>query len=218
LLFKEPGTYIFSPPLASFIPDSAAFIVQLTDTLSLEVRKGQNYVANQIETPEIDISTTVYKKTRLTRPSNGFFGSPIHLGLVAIPFLFVGVQFGRRRFAASKLNANAEQSPFEKATADLNSLRSSTDSKTYFNGIRVILESYTANKLDILYTELTKERVLVELQKWPETSNVQQEYLEILTVCEQAVFAGNSGTAESSKLADRAHLLMESMERVFTKQ
>ncbi len=215
VLPKYPGQYLLQPEFAYFDPEKSEYMVLRKGPFPIRVKQGS------------DKHRTVNKVQKFTNPENDirFIKTKIGIEKRRIPFVnslpfwaiilspvmaFVGVLFYRKSrdkkvgldaSTAKKRRANKEA---QKRLITAFKHLQAGNSREFYDEVSKASLGYVCDKLDIPRAELTKENVREKLQSLFIDSNKIEAFMNMLSTCEMALFAGMDSTSAMQSTYDNA--------------
>lgn len=202
---KEPGKYTIKTEFSYFDPDSANYITLHSESFPLIVSKGElnrTQIIAQPDTPQKKEDIR-YLKTDINLSSgNHFLGSGIFWGLFSLPFLLLGGvlvlrqrERNRDNIDASELKKRKAVKVAQKRLAQAKTFMDANDSKSFYDEVSRASFGYVCDKLNISFSELTKENVKSRLQSLEVKEEEIGRFMAIVKTCEMALFAGKDNAA-----------------------
>lgn len=204
---REAGLYEIRPAFTYFDPDSARYVTFNSTLFRVQVEQGSarprspGAVQETVETGPQEIK--YIKMDTAIHPTNRqFFGSPFFWTLTALPFFFLGGAIGYKRYLVQKAGVDPLLLRTRKARkVALKRLKTAEthlkarDSRAFYDEISKAMLGYVCDKLQIPRSELTKDNVKSKLQALQVSSELTNDFMEIIHNTEMALFAGMDNAA-----------------------
>ncbi len=206
ILPKAPGNYSLEPRFTYFDPTRNVYVATEQKNIALQVKPG----SVQAPTTTADESDSIRAKadirflktsTQLQQSKRHLIGSPLMRILMALPVclllgLFVLQGIRRRKGmhpdAAALRTRYAKQEAVRHLQAAEKHLRTGA-SRAFFDEVSKALLGYVCDKLRIPRSALTKDTVREKLQELQAPAALVDEFMQIIQICEVALFSGQQG-------------------------
>ncbi len=222
ILPKEPGEYVLPVSLVFFDPDTNLYRTLQADSLPLVlISAGKNYRSQQqtIDTllqpppavsPRIDIWETASEWLR----------SPLLWSLAALPFFLWGVFFilkKQKNRAPTPTNSAPASRPSAKMARDRFSHVArhldNSNPRVFYDALFKALQAYLSARLDLAPTQMTQENLRRILTERNVPSGTIQNLLAVWQTCEQALFAGQTQSAQMENTLRAAESVVQDLEK-----
>jgi hypothetical protein len=213
---REAGVTEITPSFVYFDPDSAAYLTEVGDTLSLTIRQGSRSanappVTDQLADQSGEL-TPLRLNTRLRSGEGSFWvQSSWYWAATGLPlFLFLGLLVYRRRLKATEMIDPAERRRREArlmATRRLDqakTYKSQGNSRSFYDEISKAMLGYVSDKLQIERSDLSKDNVQAKLKELEVDQSKIEQFMGILNTCETALFAGMDQAAKMQEVYDQS--------------
>ncbi len=222
ILPRKAGNYSFAPSFSFFSPDSARYITLTGDRYSIDVGQGSNKrVVYGESAVDDDLANKemrfIQLETKLKKVNRGFFASIPFWVLTALPFLFLGgVFFKKKQLVAT---SNIDQSVLKRQRAEQEALKQlaeaksfldKKDSKGFYNEVSQGLWSYVSDKLNLNVIDLSKENIKEKLLGLDVNAANVDRFVNLINTSEMALFAGmDNAESMDSVYKDAASLITD---------
>lgn len=222
ILPKEPGEYNLPVSLVYFDPDTNHYLTLKADSLSpIRVSMGKNYRAEQSAGDSLPLPPpAVSPKIDMWEKATEWLSSPILWGLVSLPIFLLGIYFllKKQKKPASKttpanarFTAKAARDRFANAARHLNG----NNPRVFYDELFKALQAYLAARLDLKPAQMTQENVRKALTDKGVSSATIQNLLTVWQTCEQALFAGQTQSAQMENTWRAAESAVQDLEKTY---
>ncbi len=202
---KEPGNYTLTANFSYYDPDSSAYITLNSESFSLTVAKGElnqtQILAQPEQTQKKEDIRYIKTDLSLSRGSS-FVGSGFFWILFAFPFLLLGgvivmrqIEISRGNIDLSELKKKKAIKLAQKRLAQAKTFMDQQDSKSFYDEVSRASFGYVCDKLNIAFSELSKENVRSKLQSLSVAEESIERFMQIVKTCEMTLFAGKDNAA-----------------------
>ena len=222
ILPKEPGEYAIAPTLVYFDTDSNRYRTLLADSLPpFQVTAGKNYGVSQ---PGIDTlplpPPAVLPETKIWDTAMEWIQSPMLWGILASPLLIYGLfLFLKKQKKAPTVVQNIPTRPPAKTARDrfANAARlvNSGNPRAFYDEVFKALLGYLSARLNLPPAQMTQENVRKMLTERGVPSGTIQNLLSVWQTCEQALFAGQTQSAQMDNTWRAAESVVQDLEKAY---
>ncbi|MBV6440464.1 MAG: protein BatD [Haliscomenobacteraceae bacterium CHB4] len=227
ILPKQPGEYHIAAVLSFFDPDSNRFQTLKADSLPvLRVTPGKNYRSDSgaLDTLPVQPPPAVSKESGIWEKISAWLQSPFSWSLLALPVILFGIFYllkkrktssvpGSARTTAGKpAPASAPAKAARERFANAARLINAGNPRFFYDELFKSLQAYIASRFDLTPTQMTQENLRKVLTEKRVSAGTIQNVLAVWHTCEQALFAGQTQSAQMEstwRLAESAVLDME---------
>ncbi len=198
---KQKGTVRVTPEFSYYDVDSNAYVTLYASAYRINVLQGTgSQKAQVIDKDNLgELGKYAFGKSTLTKERNFFFGSPLHLSLIGLPFLsMIGLAFYKRKqLAEAAIDPKLKrQSAAQKIAIarlqEANAEKEKGNHKEFFAEINKSIYGYIADKYVLPKANLNKEYISNLLVKKANREDQIPVFHEILDACQRAMYAGAS--------------------------
>jgi hypothetical protein len=198
---KEKGAVLVKPEFTYYDVDSNAYVTLYANTFRVNVLQGTgSQKARVIDKDNLgELSEYAFADTTLSKEKSFFFGSPLHLSLISLPFLsMLGLVFYKRKeLAEAAIDPTLKrQSAAQKiAIARLEAAKTEKDKgkhKEFFAEINNSIYGYIRDKYVIPNANLNKAYISNLLVTKANKEDQVPVFEEIIDACQMAMYAGAS--------------------------
>ena len=211
----ETGNYELSTAFSYYDSDSSKYITLTSEIFPINVKKGEidrTQIITNTETNSLkDDIRFIKTNTRLSKGNGSFIGSRFFWTLFSFPFLLLGgvlvirqIEAGKNNIDASVLRRRKAVKVAQKRLAQSKSFMDSNDSKSFYDEVSRASFGYVCDKLNIPYSELTKENVNTKMQSLEVSTDSIDKFMQIVKTCEMALFAGKDNAAAMKETYEQA--------------
>jgi hypothetical protein len=194
---KKVGSFKFSPSFTYFDTDVNNYITLKSDTFNFTILQGEKIEEDiSQDFSQQDIYPIITKQNTWSYFSRNFFGSILFWILLLLPFgsLFLLLFINKRKNNAiqkqilSKISAADEIAlgRLEQAKVYLDQ----KNQRSFYNEINQSLFGYVSDKFSIPFSELSKDNIRLKLDQQGIEISLIDRFINILNICELALFAG----------------------------
>ncbi len=220
---KETGGYQLQPAFSYFNPDSARYVVLEGAVYDITVRPGSKGGSQpDIEPADTggwkDISS-LKMETQLYRQGKPLLGSPLFWGLLSCPLLLLGgaIAYKRRQLQQQNIDPLLLRTRAARKMAQAHLARAevflkAADSRAFYDEVSKAMLGYTSDKLHIPRSALAKDSLRQRLEELDTPAELSARFLEIIDICELALFAGKDNAPAMQDTYQKALQVIEQME------
>ncbi len=219
---NRPGSYTISPSFSYFDVDSALYVSLSDKTYNLEVSQGKNIRSN-INIPEIKQEVKdilpIHSSASLEKDRKPFFGSLFFWILAVVPFLvFIGAFILKR---IEDKNAHIDPLDIKRKRArklalkrleTAGQLKEAGKTGAFYDEISRAMFGYVCDKLQIPFSELTKENLNTRLSSLEVGETLIGDFMKVIKNCEIALYAGMDNSAAMEETFDNSVRILSEME------
>ncbi len=227
ILPKEVGTFIINSAFSYFDSDSLKYITLKSENFPISVTKGElnrtQVIANVNENIKKEDIRTIKTNVALSKNGQPFICSYLFWSLFVFPFLLLGGVIVKHQVEASKGNIDAAElkkrqaiKVAQKRLAQGKVFMEENKSKAYYDEVSRASFGYICDKLNIPYSELTKQNVHDKMQSLDVTANSIDKFMQIIKTCEMALFAGKDNAAAMNETYQNAIDVIAEIEEQIT--
>lgn len=222
ILPKEPGEYSIVPSLTYFDPDSNRFVELKADHLpTVKISAGKNYHPDQADIDTPPLPTTSPGMEAWEKVSE-WLHSPILWSLLALPISLFGI------FYLLKKQKNKPAKPIYPSEPLINRpsakairerflrvapLLHGGQPRAFYDELFKVLQSYLAARFQLTPAQMTQENIRTALTERGVPAGTIQNLLVVWQTCEQALFAGQSLSAQMESTWRAAESVVQDLER-----
>ncbi len=219
---NAPGTYEITPSFSYFDVDSAKYVTLSDNTYALNVTKGKNINKN-ITIPEIKQEVKdilpIHGAAILHKNKQPFFGSVLFWILAGLPFLALIGAFVLKRIEDK--NANIDPLDIKRKRArklalkrleEAGKLKEAGKTGAFYDEISRAMFGYVCDKLQIPFSELTKENLQQKLTSLNVGEALISDFMKVIKNCEIALYAGMDNSAAMEETFDSSLKILMGME------
>ena len=224
---RVPMQYSVMPAFSFFDPDSVAYVVSRPDLpFRFRVARGSGAARTA---PATDASVVtediryIKTETSLRSRSNTFFGAPLFWMFATVPlFVLGGVVLYRRRLHtlagmdASVIKNKRAAKVARKRLEHAKTLMEEKKNRDFYNEISRALLGYAGDKLNLPTAEMTKPHIRQQLEAKGAQTVQTQQFVEILQLCETALYAGKDNAESVRTTYDQSISLLTELEQQLT--
>ena len=225
VLPKKAARYLIKPRFTFFNPDSAKYYTVVTGVDNVVVRQGKGKKFSKAVVSESDAMSSALKpimsSTSLSaKKSTAWIQNPIGKVLLLFPFLAMGAVLLYRQSEIKKGNIDPDLIRKQQAggvakqrllTAE--QFMKTEDSKSFYDEIAMSIFGYIADKIDIPFSELSKDNIASKLQAKQVAKDTIEKLSSLLSKCEMARFGGGAGADNMQSVYNDAQHIIESLEQ-----
>jgi hypothetical protein len=225
VLPKVAKRYLIQPQFSFFNPDSARYVTIRTGVDNVMVRQGKGKKTEKAVVSESEAMSSALKpimtSTSLsTIKTSAWIQQPIGKALLLFPIFAMGAILLYRQNEIKKGNIDPNLIRKQKAgsvakqrlqTAE--KFMKAGDNKSFYDEIAASIFGYIANKLDIPFSELSKDNISSKLQAENVAAATIEKLSSLLSKCEMARFAGGAGAENMQTVYNDAQHIIESLEQ-----
>ncbi len=224
VLPKKADRYLIRPEFTYFNPDSARYITIRTGVDNVMVRQGkgrkiEKTVVSESEAMSSDLRPLMTSTSLSSMKTNAWIQSPIGKSLLLLPILAMGAILLYRKNEIKKGNIDPNLIRKQKAGSVAqerllvaNQYMQQNDSKSFYDEIAKSIFGYIADKIDIPFSELSKDNIASKLQANKVASGTIEKLSNLLSSCEMARFAGGAGAENMQAVYNDAKQVIELLE------
>lgn len=225
MLPKESGRFVLQPAFTYFNPDSASFVTYDASIYEIEVREGSGRSGTakpgqQGQESRVEDIAPIQTNTTLYRQGQPFLTSPLFWVLFALPFMGIGGIVAYKRWTAKRKGAdpsilrtrNARKVAQERLSQAERSLKE-VNSRAFYDEVSKAMLGYISDKLHLPPSMLSKDKLRERLEEPGIDAGLVNQFLEILSTCELALFAGKENTAAMKDVFVKSIETISQMER-----
>ncbi len=197
----EPGNYTISSAFSYFDSDSLEYITLKSSDFPISVRKGELDRTQIIKEEATNLKKEdirfIKLSPELSKNNDLFIGSYLFWILFILPFLILAAVIVKRQIEISKGNIDATLLRKRKAVklaqkrlAQSKAFMDDNNSKDFYDEVSRASFGYVCDKLNIPYSELTKNNVNTKMQSLEISESSIDKFMQIVKTCEMALFAG----------------------------
>ena len=211
----EPGEYILTTAFTYYDSDSLKYITLTSDSFPITVKKGEidrtQIIKNNETAQAKEDIRSIKTENNLSKNKSSFTGSGLFWTLFIFPFLLLGGVIIMRQIEAGKLNIDPAVLRRKKAVkvaqkrlAQSKTFMDSNNSKAFYDEVSRASFGYVCDKLNIPYSELTKENVNIKMQALDVSDSSIDKFMQIVKTCEMALFAGKDNATAMKETYENA--------------
>lgn len=215
VLPRFPGRYRLQPKLSYFDSDSLVYLTTVSQPFPLLVTQG----LNKKRKPEIDSTALINqaafqpirKETSLFQRDEDTSARSIFYVLMGLPLLLLGGVVVYRQVQANKgevdlvaLRSSQARKLAEQKLSQAKTYLDEQKSKAFYDEISKGMLGYICDKLNIPLAELSKQNVETKLRSLNVADSHITRFMEVITNCELALFAGKDNASAMSATYDNA--------------
>lgn len=205
---STPGDYeIPAVPFTYYNPQSGSYTTLLTKPVQVHVTKGKHYAPTVVKTKALTdihpiVSNSQFEFRSATKPMIFTIG---YWSLFALPLVaFIGIATWKRRDEelskdTVKLRHKRANKIALKRLTIAQKLLQQGSRQPFYEEISKAIWLYLSDKLNIPLSALSKERAQEVLASRNIAPQVQDQINEIISTCETALYAPNSGSQQMSQ-------------------
>ena len=200
---RRQGEFVLKPyEFAWFDPSKQRYFSAKTPSYNIKVGKGNGIAGTsrfsgiaKEDVELLDEDIRYIKTAPLTTPSPVVFGKPAFVALMIAPLLLFIPLLLLRRYRDQRLSDEVirqNRIAGKRTRRSLNSAKrflSAGDARGFHAAMRNTLETWLSNKLRIAQSELSRDRILNELQQRNVNAHYSEELLVLLNTYDQALYA-----------------------------
>ncbi len=210
---KATGAISIKPAFTYFSLDSNKYVTIGKNVFSLNIRPGSNNKLPEINTLEAE-DENIPKElrplravTRLRQPGPVFLGGQLFWVLVVIPFLYLVVVWGYRKWTMQRAGLAPEVIKRRKAKKVAQTrlklaqqLMKDQKSRSFYDEISKAMLGYVSDKLKIPNSAMTKQNVQDQLQRLNVDVKNIETFVDIIQSTEMALFAGKDSSEQMEEV------------------
>lgn len=228
LVPKNPGEFRLTPlKFVHFNVGRQQYVSYTSPEMILNVEKGSgtfnysNYAQNQEQVKLLSKDIDYIRDVPSTFEKQGskFFNSLLFYVLALSPFLvfivFVVIRNKQEKLYSDKSllrNKKAMKVARSRLAVAKNLMTSGAELK-FYEEVSNALWHYVSDKIGIPFADLSKEKIRESLNEKPIAEAVVAKYMEILQMCELAMFSPESRTQDMQQVYDSAIEVISDLER-----
>lgn len=218
-----PGDYeVPAMAFTYFNPQTGKYVTEHTSPIKLHVKPGQNYTARSANNRLTDIhGISTAPLTHLAPKSRPLILSPGYWSAYALPVLaFIGLLVWKRREdELSKdsilLRTRRANKVALKRLATAQNLLQKNERLPFYEEVSKAIWLYLSDKLSIPLSSLSKENVWDALNNHNIDRTLQLQIDQVMTECETALYAGNTGSQQMNNVYTSAVDAISKLEEAF---
>lgn len=215
ILPKNPGRDTITTAFTYYNSDSLKYITLRSESFPLWIQKGEldrtQVIANtNKKTQKRDIQG-LQSDAKFYTCIDCFIGSRPFWVLLVLPFLVLGGVIVQRQIEISKGNIDRSElkrklavKVAQKRLAQADAFMTSGNSRSFYDEVSRASFGYVCDKLNIPYSELTKQNVSTKMQSLAVSEQSIDKFMQIVKTCEMALFAGKDNTAAMKETYQQA--------------
>lgn len=215
VLPRFPGRYRLQPKLSYFDTDSLVYLTTASQPFPLIVTQG----LNKKRKPKVDSTALINqaafhpirKETSLFQRDEDTSAQSIFYVLMGLPLLLLGGVVVYRQIQANKgevdlvaLRSSQAKKLAEQKLSQAKTYLDEQKSKAFYDEISKGMLGYICDKLNIPLAELSKQNVETKLRSLNVGDSHITRFMEVITNCELALFAGKDNASAMSMTYDNA--------------
>lgn len=219
LVPQKEGKQSFQIEFSYFDTDSSQYQSLYSPLFRVQILPGQNNLAGL--TPEEILEKYQLKPmmldSALSRGSTFFFGSPAFYGILIVLLLLFPVFWFYKQYLIrqgkidpAELKRRRAEKEANKRLAMAKAQLGAENPSLFYKAISEAFEKYISDKFFIQTADLSKENIAQQLRSKDVDESSVEEYLEVLTYCEIALFGGRPQRT-NQELYEKADKLMQKM-------
>ncbi|MEM9920790.1 MAG: BatD family protein [Bacteroidota bacterium] len=206
ILPKLPGQYELRPTFTYYDIDSLKYVDLQPKVFKVAVSKGSVGTADLNKRPKAveqkeDIRF-IKTSSSFQQEGEGLYGTPLFWSLFLFPFLALGglvvfrqIQNSRNNIDGNILRQRRAQKQAQKRLKQAKTYLDQQNSKSFYDEISRASFGYVCDKLQIPFSELSKQNVRFRLESLEVGESLIARFLSIIQTCEMALFAGKDNAA-----------------------
>ncbi|MCB0568557.1 MAG: protein BatD [Phaeodactylibacter sp.] len=227
MLPKEAGQYTLQPEFSWFDPDSSRFITYSASVYELEVRKGSGQGAaarrGKDEGAAQEDIAPLKTDVALRASHPPFSGGRLFWALFALPFLGLAGVLAYKRWSAlhkgidpATLRIRQARKVAQERLAQAELHLKAANNRAFYDELSKAMLGYASDKLRIARSELAKDKLQVRLEEAGLGQEQVKQFLEIISTCELALFAGKTQASDMQATFGAAVQAISQMEKQLT--
>jgi len=224
VLPKKADRYLIRPEFTYFNPDSAKYITITTGVDNVLVRQGkgcntEKTVVSESDAMSSDLRPLMTSTSLSSMKTSAWIQSPIGKSLLLLPFFAMGgiLLYRRNEIKKGNIDPNLIKKQEAGSVAQqrlvvANQFMQENDSKSFYDEIAKSIFGYIADKLDIPFSELSKDNIASKLLTNQVARGTIDKLSNLLSACEMARFAGGAGTENMQAVYNDAKQVIELLE------
>lgn len=221
VLPKDTGIQEISPVLAYFDADSNRYCYLRTTPIRFAVTAGKNYLPI-VNVPEAGPS--VVQRPNLQETMSEWLGSPLLWGILALPFLALGlfVLLKKRKVSPQPPSPQYPNTPIStidsaraarQRFADVGRLLNGGDPNHFYSELFRSLQAWLAVRLGLQPAQMNESEVSAHLLYRGATPIRTQALLSVWHTCEQSIYGGQTQAEQMEPTWHMAEQVVEALER-----
>lgn len=217
------GEFTILPGFVYFDTDSAKYVSLLGDTLRVNVVEGSRTAAGLNRLVPVDSAALepgpLLQKTKFQKSGQEFFGSPVFWILLTLPIVCsAGAWWWQRqkdkeeKENVSHLKYRQAESVARKRLLQAKEWLDAGQPGAFYDEISKASWGYVCDKLQIPPAELTKSGLREKLLAVGIPETLIDRYMQVLNVCEVALFAGRDNPAAMDDVYKESFEVITAME------
>ncbi len=217
ILPREPGEYTVRPELIFFDPDSNRYVTLQADTsLQFKVTVGKNYDANRLTNDTLPLPLSENTPTGWWEKSRDWLANPWAWGalaaLVGLMFILAWTRQRPKTLSVAAPVPVIARDPREQLR-QAHKMLNNSDPRVFYDALLRALQDYLISRLGLVPAQLNLANVRFRLAERQVPESHIQTLLELWQTCEQALFAGQTQTANPQATWQTAENLIQDLER-----
>ncbi len=220
VLPKEPGHYTLQPSFAFFDPDSNRYLIKTAQKIDFNVVAGKNYRPKSVLSDSIALEIPAAEQ-----PGGPFWlrwlNSPLTWASICLILLLLAILlFWKNQQKTKPLPAQATGNlsavsavSFRDRFASLPSLLRAGQPRVFYDTLLKSLQAYLAEKIHLAPSEMNQEQVRLRLSQYQIPAIRIQALLAVWQTCEQAVYAGQTQSAQMESTWSAMESVLKELER-----
>lgn len=220
VLPKEPGEYTLQPRFAFFDPDSNRYVVKTAQKIDFHVIAGKNYRPTSATSDSIAIEIPSAEQPGASFWSR-WLNSPLTWASICLVLLLLALLlFWKNKQPAQPLPAAPPSNirapstvSFRDGFASLPSLLRAGQPRVFYDTLLKSLQAYLSEKIHLAPSEMNQEQVRLRLSQYQIPAIRIQALLAVWQTCEQAVYAGQTQSAQMESTWKAMESILKELER-----
>lgn len=217
---KTVGTYEVAPSFTFFDPEKGEYTTVKAEAMPLSVLKGTGIgTGDGADGKTIQGDIRGIQADGRLRGQFSFYGSVAFWLLLCVPFIGLGVvlyfkqlqtktnsidPITKRRMAANKIA--------QERLSQAKNYLAAKESRAFYNEISKTVWGYIGDKLNLPISELSKDKVKLQLTEKGVAQNYIEELEKVLQRCEMALFAGMNDDNAMNEVYESVETLLTNVE------